>query len=1043
MKPEKSSHILLSITRSKAKMYEYAVPEKHHIKITQEPSKLFPLTIGILGDLSSKLSAGTDTASEVATLKQNLSFAAYFFDSYLESRLDSELDTYLLLLGAAAYYLCDLPGSSAVLTNRLDNECPSLECLGLEELLHWILKRDHSEWFEDNEGLYGQYLDRISKGLVSYNSKGKGFRRVEKASRELREVAYVNGTARQLLFVDVIGAVIQKRYENSTWKCLPEYTGIDVVDWKDVLSRDSFVREFWPAQHLLGVHGVFRGRSAVVQMPTSAGKTKATEIIIRSSFLSGRTKFCVIVAPFKALCQEIRDGLAKSFKDDAIKVNDISDILMPDFGLDEFVGNENVLVVTPEKLLYMLRQSPEIADGIGLLIYDEGHQFDSGSRGITYELLITSLKDLLPDNVQQVLISAVISNADAVGSWLNGADSEVVVGGSLIPTHRTVAFASWVDQLGRLEFVDQSNPDNLDFFVPRVIQSQELNLIGRERKKRLFPDREDGQSVALYLALTLVGKGAVAIFCGTKPSAVSVCTRAVEAYIRGLDIPYPAEYSDKEEVSRLTYLYERNLGSNSSATKCAGMGVYSHHANTPHGVKLAVEYAMKEGLAKFVVCTSTLAQGVNLPIRYLIVTSVYQGGEQIKVRDFHNLIGRAGRSGMHTEGSIVFADPDIYDKRRSNRKSIYKWESVKKLLNPENSEPCASSLLTFFSPLKDRLNRFVGKISWLKYAEIYIDSIERANNVPNVLYEKLGSKYLNLDSIVKQLERKNEVIPAIESYLLANVDEFDLLQDEGYVGGLAESTLAYSMASDNEKKDLVSLFIMLADNIVEKLQDKPRKFVYGKSFYGVRKSLEIDEWVVENLDALVSCTSYTDALNILWPVISKNISNNTFQKCSPPELLEDVASRWVNGESFDNILEKLSEAGGRLIYGKGFRDFNIEHIVDICEKGLSYDGGVVINSVATILDELIDDDIREGLSTILHGLQKRLRYGVPSDLAMSIYELGFSDRVVCQELAEIIYLKFVNGLANIVELKGCEGDVRKILNKYPAYFTQKYEELIV
>ena len=65
---------------------------------------------------------------------------------------------------------------------------------------------------------------------------------------------------------------------------------------------------------------------------------------------------------------------------------------------------------------------------------------------------------------------------------------------------------------------------------------------------------------------------------------------------------------------------------------------------------------MKEGLVRFVVCTSTLAQGVNLPIRYLIVTSVYQGKEQIKVRDFHNLIGRAGRAGMHTEGSILFAD---------------------------------------------------------------------------------------------------------------------------------------------------------------------------------------------------------------------------------------------------------------------------------------------------------------------------------------------------------------------------------------------------
>lgn len=79
---------------------------------------------------------------------------------------------------------------------------------------------------------------------------------------------------------------------------------------------------------------------------------------------------------------------------------------------------------------------------------------------------------------------------------------------------------------------------------------------------------------------------------------------------------------------------------------------------------------MQHGLCKFVICTSTLAQGVNLPIRYLIITSLYQGAEKIKVRDFHNLIGRVGRSGMHTEGSIIFADPAIYDRGRRVKKKI-------------------------------------------------------------------------------------------------------------------------------------------------------------------------------------------------------------------------------------------------------------------------------------------------------------------------------------------------------------------------------------
>ena len=106
-------------------------------------------------------------------------------------------------------------------------------------------------------------------------------------------------------------------------------------------------------------------------------------------------------------------------------------------------------------------------------------------------------------------------------------------------------------------------------------------------------------------------------------------------------------------------LCELELGARAYATRAAGLGIFAHHADTPHGIRLAIQHAMKEGLTKFVVCTSTLAQGVNFPLKYRIVTSTSQGRDQILVRDFHNLIGRAGRAGMHTEGSVIFSSPSI------------------------------------------------------------------------------------------------------------------------------------------------------------------------------------------------------------------------------------------------------------------------------------------------------------------------------------------------------------------------------------------------
>lgn len=253
--------------------------------------------------------------------------------------------------------------------------------------------------------------------------------------------------------------------------------------------------------------------------------------------------------------------------------------------------------------------------------------------------------------------------------------------------------------MGRIEYVDSRDAEQNEFFVPRVIERFKLGRKKRERIDRFFPEKTDGQAIALYLGLKLVPNGSIAVFCGRKSTAASVCEKAVDIIERGAPLALPSDFSDAQEVERLRHLHVENLGADAPASQSAAHGIFSHHGNTPHGIRLAVEHAMRDDLVRFVVCTSTLAQGVNLPIRYLIVTSVYQGMERIKVRDFHNLIGRAGRAGMHTEGSILFADPAIYDKRKA-RNDKWRWNQVKELLEPRNSEPCISNLLSIFDPIK-------------------------------------------------------------------------------------------------------------------------------------------------------------------------------------------------------------------------------------------------------------------------------------------------------------------------------------------------------
>jgi hypothetical protein len=334
MRPERRSQLLLGVTRSKAKIYEYGVPEEHHIKITRDPAKLFTLAIGLIGDLAARTNSEDVNEKYLKELRESLQFSARFFDAYLQSRLNAELDPYLVLLGSASYYLCDLPGSSLVLAKHIGGDCPDLKCLGLEDLLLWLLQVDLSIYFDGSEGLHGEQIDGISKRLIHYFENGNGEDSLFELTSSLRKTAYASGTPRQLLFADVICAIVRKRFENSTWYSLPRYSDLTSEQWSYALQKKTFVRELWPAQHLLGEHGVFRGTSAVVQMPTSAGKTKATEIIIRSAFISGRTSLAVIVAPFRALCHEIRTSFVGAFHNESVNIDELSDVLQADFEID-------------------------------------------------------------------------------------------------------------------------------------------------------------------------------------------------------------------------------------------------------------------------------------------------------------------------------------------------------------------------------------------------------------------------------------------------------------------------------------------------------------------------------------------------------------------------------------------------------------------------------------------------------------------------------------------------------------------------------------
>ena len=449
---------------------------------------------------------------------------------------------------------------------------------------------------------------------------------------------------------------------------------------------------------------------------------------------------------------------------------------------------------------------------------------------------------------------------------------------------------------------------------------------------------------------------------------------------------------------------------------------------------------MKEGLVKFVICTSTLAQGVNLPIRYLIVTSVYQGAERIKVRDFHNLIGRAGRAGMYTEGSIIFADPVVYDKRTGHRDKR-RWEQVKELLEPSNSEPCTSMLLSLFEPVHSDDRKYTIRMEPLDIVRAYIENAEYVAALPGEIASAHADKGYTTVGVENQISWRMNIIASIESYLMSRWDESDSGLQEDDVTELAKGTLAFFLSKEEKQEQIVELFKLLAQNIEQRVSEISRRKIYAKTLYGVWTSIEIESWVTEHIEDLISCQEQDELLSALWPLLEKNIRNMIFRKCDHPGMLETVAVEWIHGKAFHELLEILTDANARLIAGTQLRQFKLDHVVDICESAFAYDGTLVIGAVAELI-ELIHPEDTGSLISNLQELQKRLKYGVPSSSAIVLYELGFADRAVSMDLLSIIDITPSNKNAVRKQVKEKSAQVAELLSKYPAYFKERLNDLL-
>lgn len=776
----------------------------------------------------------------------------------------------------------------------------------------------------------------------------------------LRKETAFNKNIDQYFSILLAETILTKFLDDNIWSDL-----LDAYDnpehWRPYVIRNIEKKvpiwSFFPSQKLAIQKGVLSGNTCSLQMPTSSGKTSISELVIYDEFKRNHECKILYLAPYRALASELKQTLAVSLSELGISSKTIYGGNLPTMEERTSIAEVNLLISTPEKFMAVEDIFPGISQLFTTIICDEGHLLDDDSRGLSYELLLSRLKSNNEVKRRFIFVSAIIPNIATVNSWLGGSD-ESLISSDYRPTELEYAFLKKMDRANGY-YLDinphKRRPNNYQLYK-FLFEDELLIPVSKNKSKKITSKK--GISVATSIKAT--GSGTVALFAPHKRGHSGVEGLAEEALVQLTSKPENGlqKFSPVGHLANLVEFFTVVFGAEYLLTKCAGIGVLYHHGDFPQNVREIVEDSLRENKVRFVICTNTLAEGVNLPIKTIVLHSTIRYNPMalgnyspLKIRDLKNLVGRAGRAGKETKGLVII--PHVEDFKR-----------IIDLIEEKNIEPVKGQLYNIVHLITDYLQRKQLPIT----SEI-------------------------LDSLSEELQELLDDIDVSIIDLLAEEVEPDML--ETLVSELVTETLSYYQASDNEKITLNKIF-GLRVNKLKPIIERGDFFVLKHSGTNIRLYEEIrstfdfeDEiweqefetlnqgWLIYVLDnGVFKMERFIANLEVF--------NNENRCKIDIPQVKEAILL-WMNGNWFESLCEELglqTHQSLRLI--NSFIGYNIQ---------------TVVSSIIR-LKELIS--VEYELPSQIANWSSCLQYGINSQLKLDLIELGLIDRVSVLALSDYI-----------------------------------------
>lgn len=394
------------------------------------------------------------------------------------------------------------------------------------------------------------------------------------------------------------------------------------------------------------------GRGVLVAAPTGSGKTIVGEFAVHLALSEGRK--CFYTTPIKALSNQKFADLSKRYGADRVG------LLTGDNSIN---GDAPIVVMTTEVLRNMLYAGSHGLTGLGYVVMDEVHYLSDRFRGAVWEEVIIHL----PESVVLVSLSATVSNAEEFGDWLDTVRGDTAV---IVSEHRPVPL--WQHVLAGRRMLDlftdeaqrEVNPD-----LVRLARSENQRPFDRRHKNRGRAERP-GYAKAPSRRVWTPSRAEVIDRLdaeGLLPAITFIFSRAgCEAAVQQCLFAGLRLNSDEERARVRVLVEERTASIPDEDLNVLGYfawldalerGVAAHHAGMLPTFKEVVEELFVHGLVKAVFATETLALGINMPARSVVLEKLVKwNGEthaDVTPGEYTQLTGRAGRRGIDIEGHAV------------------------------------------------------------------------------------------------------------------------------------------------------------------------------------------------------------------------------------------------------------------------------------------------------------------------------------------------------------------------------------------------------